>query len=426
MLLSIIITFFILFYSYKKPIYAIVIILNINSIRALPELDLNNLAFHSINEGNLFLSVLLPLLAYLIILLKIDYKRRKVLYFFDYTDAFFMASIIIMAVYCFFTPDFLEGIEYTAKYLVIGLPFYYISKIVLVNSNDIEIEYTNFFKATVIASLLIGTFGLFLTYSVDFLDPATGFTIQRVTIPGVHPIPYSQAIGFGALISFSAMYSNGITLSYKKRKQILFSLFLFLYLVVLMLVANTRGVIISLLMALTLFMILYPRKISKKNARILMITLLVGIIIAINFIDLDSIFDRLIQSFNNDASISQRMVLLNESFYIIFTKPFGVGTSGFIYGYPHNIFLDYIVSFGILGWFLSFSLFTIIVYFFVLTYNRRKKYPLLILLYCFIIYFFTETLISFTLWMHKGLYLSIGLFVSYIHIINKRKIAKLL
>ena len=426
MLFYVIIALVILFFSYKKPIYAIVLILNINTIRALPELDLNNLNFRNINEGNLFLSVIIPLLAYIIIVFKIDYTKKKVLYFFDYTDMFFISSVIIMSVYCFIAPNFLEAIEYTVKYLLIGLPYYYIIKIVLINSNDIKKTYFDFFKATIVASIVIGTLGLYLAYSVDFFEPSLGLNnkipIARITIPGTHPVPYSQTIGFGALILFSVIYTNGITLSFYKRKQIIFSLFLLLYLVFLLLLANTRGVIISLFTAIFFFIILFPKKISKKNARILMIVLLIGSILAINFIDLSSLFNRLLNSFNNDASFSERMILMKEAVHIIFTKPFGVGTYGFKYGYPHNIFLDYIVSFGVFGWVLSFSLFIMIVYFFVLTFNQRKKHPLLILLYCFIIYFFTETLFSFTLWMHKGLYLSIGLFVSFIYIMKKRKI----
>ena len=35
------------------------------------------------------------------------------------------------------------------------------------------------------------------------------------------------------------------------------------------------------------------------------------------------------------------------------------------------------------------------------------------LLFIFIVYFFVETMVSFTLWMHKGLYVTLGLFSGY-------------
>lgn len=415
----------ILFFSYKKPIYALVLILNINSLRAIPELDLDNLSFRSTSDPNLFISVLLPLVAYIIILFKIDFVKKKVLYLVDVTDLFFLSSIIVMAVYSFIAPNILDGIEYTLKYLFIGLPFYYMAKIVLLNSDNAEIEYINFFRATILMALFIGSLGFYLAYSVDFLEPSLGLEnkvpIARMSITGVHPIPYSQAIGLGALVAFSAFSSKGITLRLTHRKHIMYVLFVFLYLFVLVLLANTRGVLISLLLAISLFLSMSPIKMSIKIKRALWVCLIVGIIVGSYFLDLSSLFKRILQLFNNDASVSERMVLLKEAFRIVFTNPIGVGTSGFIYSYPHNLFLDYIVSFGIFGWILSGALAIIMIYFYKITFRWKVKYPVLVLLYCILIYFFIESMISFTLWMHKGFYLSIALFVVYLRLIKRNE-----
>lgn len=415
----------ILFFSYKKPIYALVLILNINSLRAIPELDLDNLRFRGLNDPNLFISVLLPFAAYIIILFKIDFVKKKILYLFDITDLFFLSSIIVMTIYSFIAPNILEGIEFTLKYLFIGLPFYYITKIILYNSENAEIEYIKFFKATILVALFIGSLGLYLAYSVNFLEPSLGLEnkvpIARMSISGVHPIPYSQAIGFGALIAFSVFYTKGITMGLTQRKHVIFVIFVFLYLFVLVLLANTRGVLISLLLAIFLFIRMSPIRMSKKVKRVLWASLILGILVGSYFLDFSSVFRRILQLFNNDASVSERMIILKEAFSVVFTNPIGVGTSGFIYSYPHNIFLDYIVSFGVFGWMLSLALVVIIIYFYMITFRWKSKYPVLVLLYCILIYFFTETLISFTLWMHKGLYLSIAMFVVYLRLVKKNE-----
>ena len=42
--------------------------------------------------------------------------------------------------------------------------------------------------------------------------------------------------------------------------------------------------------------------------------------------------------------------------------------------------------------------------------KRNLTYVILFVLFS---YFFIETMFSFTLWMHKGMYLSLGLFAGY-------------
>lgn len=426
MFVIIIISILLLIIAYKKPIYAIVIILNINTLRALPKLNFNHLAFRNMNEGDLYFSVILPFLAYILIFIKLDFKRKRAFYFFDAMDVFFLISTVIIASYSFISPDLIKGIDFTLRYLVIGIPLFYMSKIVVVNSNNPQEELKNFLKGLVIASLITGTLGFLLAYSVNFYDPTLGtgteYRIERITIPGVHPIPYCQAIGLGALICFSLSYTNGAVLKLKKKRLALISLILFLYLVFMVLITNTRGVLLALITSIFFFLVLYPRRISKKNARIFLFALILGVIFLVNYIDVEALFYRLLQSFNNDASFSERSMLLKESFNILTTNPIGVGTSGFPSGgYPHNIFLDYIVSFGVFGWALSFILITILIHYFVITYNSRKENPFLVLLFCIIIYFFMETLVSFTLWMHKGFYLSLGIYSAYVYFLKTKR-----
>ncbi|MEP1488974.1 MAG: O-antigen ligase family protein [Algibacter sp.] len=401
-----------------------------NTIRAIPELNLDQLNFRFANEGNFYLSVLVPLMSYIIIILSIEFKKKRVSYFIDVADGFFLSSIILMFVYSLITPVFLEGIEYAFKYLFIAVPFYFMSKIIIINNqSNFEQQFLKYFNVTVLVSFLTGSLGFLLAYSVDFFEPSLGsgieYKIRRITIPGVYPIPFAQVIGFGALIIFCSMFSRGAFLKYKKKYNFVFIL-LFLYLIFLVMISNTRGILVAIFIAMSFFLYMYPRKvISQRNLRIVLVVIAISVIFSLYFFDFSKSIDRLLNTFNNDRSVSSRTDILLEAFRIGFTNPIGVGTSGFIYKYPHNIFLDYIVSFGLVGWFMSVYFALMIWYFFTQTFKRRYDSPILILLFCIIIYFFTEALISFTLWMHKGLYISIGLFTSYLYLYKKEELKKL-
>ena len=57
----------------------------------------------------------------------------------------------------------------------------------------------------------------------------------------------------------------------------------------------------------------------------------------------------------------------------------------------------------------------------IVPYSHRKENPFLVLLFCIIIYFFMETLVSFTLWMHKGFYLSLGIYSAYVYFLKTKR-----
>ena len=55
--------------------------------------------------------------------------------------------------------------------------------------------------------------------------------------------------------------------------------------------------------------------------------------------------------------------------------------------------------------------------------NKSKNHNFIYsLLFILIIFFFIETMVSFTLWMHKGMYMTLGLFSGYYF--NKIKLKK--
>ncbi|MCB4807308.1 O-antigen ligase family protein [Tamlana sp. 62-3] len=393
-----------------------------NSIRTLVEMDYNNFSFRVLLESNLYLSVILPLTSFLIIVL----KRTKPKYVFDYTDFFFILSAIVIFLYTLVSPNIVNGLSYAFKYICIGAPFYFISKFIIINYQiDFNELYLKYFKLCVLASLLTAIVGLLFAYSVDFFEPSLGngkeYRIERISIPGVHPIPYAQVIGLGVLILISSLFSKGEILRTNSKYNILI-IIAALFLMFSVLLSNTRGIILSIGLSSFLFIYLFPRRvISVKNLKILLVIFVIVIITSVYFVDYDIYLERIFNTFNNDASISSRTEILLEAFKISFTKLLGVGTSGFIFTYPHNFFLDYTVFFGAVGWFLSAYFVLLLWVFFKETFKRKNNNSTLILLFCMIIYFFSEALISFTLWMHKGLYASIGLFVAYLYLCKKRE-----
>jgi O-antigen ligase len=115
-----------------------------------------------------------------------------------------------------------------------------------------------------------------------------------------------------------------------------------------------------------------------------------------------------------------------DSFSIIYNHLLlGVGTDGFQYhsfgSYPHNIFLELLTNYGIAGLILTLYLMVILLFISLKTWSKGNRNLLLKIIASIFIFFFTETMFSFTLWMHKGLYLSMALYSVYYHYDKKER-----
>jgi hypothetical protein len=70
-------------------------------------------------------------------------------------------------------------------------------------------------------------------------------------------------------------------------------------------------------------------------------------------------------------------------------------------------------QYGVLGILMnSYFIFSLFIIFWISNKAKSRNF-IYSLLFIFIIYFFVETMVSFTLWMHKGLYVTLGLFSGY-------------
>jgi len=409
MFITLIIAVVILYLAWEKPIIAIAILLQTNLIRSLVEIDLSNLCFNCTNKPSLALGVIIPLLAFLLIIVKISYNSAKFKYKLDPFDGFFILTISILIFSSFYAPSFIEAIDYTSRFVLIGSSFYFITKLILLNKPHINALIRQFFKVSIILAFVLGNLSLILiAYSSQ--------SVTRITLPGVHPIPFSQLIGLALFISFVIFYSSGKIFNIKNKNYLKINNFLFVFFTILLFATNTRGVLFSAILSLIIFLGLNIKKVKKTNLYIYGTILAIIIFVIVINIDVEILFNRLLKS-SSDKSISDRFIAYNDSIRILFEHPFGTGTGGFKYfsflEYPHNLVLENLAQFGVLGIILNIYFLLMILYMFLITARYRKKDMLIVFLFSIFCFFMIETMFSFTLWMHKGMYLSLGLFAGY-------------
>jgi O-antigen ligase len=405
----------VLFLAWKKPIIAIAVLLQTNLVRSIVEINLSDLCFYCTNESNVILGVVLPLAAFFTILIRISYKSAKFKYKLDPFDGFFLLTYAILIIGIFHAPNIMDAADYTFRFILIGSSYYFITKIILLNKPQKLLIIKKFFITSIILGFVLGNLALFLiAYS--------GQSVIRITLPGVHPIPFSQLIGLAFLISFVIFYSNGKIFNIQNKNYLKINILLFIYFTILLFATNTRGVLFSAIIAVLFFLILNIKKVKKTNLYIYGTILLVVITVIVVNIDVEVLFNRLLKS-ASDKSISDRIIAYNDSIRLFINYLFGVGTNGFKYhsilGYPHNFFLENLAQYGLLGVILNIYFLLLTLHMFLITISYRKKDMLIVFLFSLFCFFMIETMFSFTLWMHKGMYLSLGLFAGYYYYLKK-------
>ena len=246
--------------------------------------------------------------------------------------------------------------------------------------------------------------------------------IMRLTIQGVHPIPFAQSIGLGLISSLFLILRN-------IKKQIKSNLLFFktALLTIILLYTNTRGVIISFVISMFFVLVFSMKKptINKKIISVFLITTALLSSVVLFLLDFESLFGRFYSDESALISVFLRFVSIEDSMDIFINNLFtGIGPVGFSYisdlPYPHNFVLDYLVFFGIFGLIaaLSFIIFSIDIL--RVTNAYKENNYLFAILFSIFIFYAAETQVSFTLWMHKGMYLALGLFMAN-YSIHKRR-----
>ena len=415
MILSLFTGLLILYICWWRPIVGLAVLMQINLIRAIVSLDFNDFCFRCVNESDIVLGAIIPLLGFLLILIKLYSKNKNVKFRLSFIDVFFILTIFTLFYSSIFSSDLTASIAYTGRFILLASSYYFISKIIILNAEEPDKLIVDFLKVTLILGVCLGVISLIL---LSFSNSS----VDRLTIPGVHPIPFSQLIGFAILVIISSLIIDKKLLPINIGGLVSRGVLL-VFLLMVLFASNTKGILLSAILSIVIMLYLKGFKISKKLLTLLFLVIMPLIFYVVSTIGYDSLFERLFRSLGDD-SVNHRLLSYGESFEIFMRFPLtGSGPGAYnLYGYlpyPHNFFLENIAQYGILGVIVNLYFLFMLYIIFEISNRTKHKNFILSLLFIFIVYFFTETMVSFTLWMHKGLYLSLGLFSGYYF--NKNK-----
>lgn len=416
MILSLFTGLLILYICWRKPIAGLAVLVQINLVRAVVSLDFNNLCFKCINESDLLLGAIIPLLGFALILVKLYSKNKNLKFKLSFIDVFFVLIIVTLFYTSIFSANIAASVAYTGRFILLASSYYFISKIIILNAEQPNKLIIDFLKVTLILGVCLGIISLILLYF------SSGY-VDRLTIPGVHPIPFSQLIGFSVLIIISSLIIDKKILPINIGSLVSRGLLL-VFLLMVLFASNTKGILLSIIISFVIMLYLKGFKISKKLLVLVSLVILPLTFYVVSKIGYESLFERLFRSLG-DNSINHRLLSYGESFEIFMRFPLtGSGPGAYdIFGYlpyPHNFFLENIAQYGILGIIINIYFLFMLYIIFEISNRTKHKNFIFSLLFILIVYFFTETMVSFTLWMHKGLYLSLGLFSGYYFNKNKK------
>ncbi|MGB1392129.1 MAG: O-antigen ligase family protein [Flavobacteriaceae bacterium] len=416
MILSLFTGLLILYICWRKPIAGLAVLVQINLVRAVVSLDFNNLCFKCINESDLLLGAIIPLLGFALILVKLYSKNKNLKFKLSFIDVFFVLVIVTLFYTSIFSANMAASVAYTGRFILLASSYYFISKIIILNAEQPNKLIIDFLKVTLILGVCLGIISLILLYF------SSGY-VDRLTIPGVHPIPFSQLIGFAVLVIISSLIIDKKLLPINIGSLVSRGLLL-VFLLMVLFASNTKGILLSIIISFIIMLYLKGFKISKKLLVLMSLVILPLTFYVVSKIGYESLFERLFRSLG-DNSINHRLLSYGESFEIFMRFPLtGSGPGAYdIFGYlpyPHNFFLENIAQYGILGIIINIYFLFMLYIIFEISNRTKHKNFIFSLLFILIVYFFTETMVSFTLWMHKGLYLSLGLFSGYYFNKNKK------
>lgn len=415
--MSVIISIIFLLSCFKRPMFGLALMLQTNIIRSLINIDYVDPCFACINESDILLGAITPILCFVVILLRFDFKS-PIKYVIDIYDVFFIAAILILFFTSFYATDIVESLNYSFRFLLLGVGYFFITKIILLNTNKYEDAFKAFLIYSLWLAIIFGTFG-----GILYLLKGFGQGAYRLTIPGVHPIPFSQLIGLGIITSFIIFITNGSYFNIKSKFKLNINKALLPYLVLLLLATQTRGVMLSLAVSILFYLVLAKIKIRKSILYTSAFVMILAVFLAIQYIDFEVLFERMLAK-QTASSVDNRLIAYSDSLSIFLEHPFGIGPDAFKYysilPYPHNLFLELLAQYGIFGLLISLYLILLILFMSFIVKKTGNRSLTHIILMAIFFYYFIEAMFSFTLWMHKGLFLYMGLFAGY-HYRFKRK-----
>ena len=393
----------VIFTAFKRPGITLALILNINNVKAL----FTN-AYHPIQydllENSVAFGVVTPALFFLILILRLN-KKESLKYRLDIFDLVFVFLSLNICGILLFSSNFQENFLEAAKIIFLGFPYYFVVKLFLINSEDItKTLIRDFFITVIILSLIMAVMACYFYITTDFIA-LQGYQKVQLTYPGVYVIPFSQMIGLGILGSLFLLYYEP---NLKKKWLIIINV---VFLLIILLLTKNRGNQLSFIVSVLLFAhIIFKEKISRKTFGGIFIIALIFIITLIQNQEISNkLFSRIVGALE-DKSVLDRFESYQISFQVIKENILGIGFNSFndyyCLDYVHNLLLEVAVFFGLPGILIAVILLAIFIGLLILKKNKESTYlNIAIILF---VYFFIEAQFSYTLWMQKGLFLSMA------------------
>ena len=411
--------FLMLFITLKKTAISLAILLNINIFRAIPYVDYHQPFYGYYNENDILLGAILPTLCFIIMLLKIFWQKNKIKYHLDVLDVFMALLAFMMILSIVFSPNKSNSIYYTGIFLILACPFYFTTKIFFMNSNNKKKDFLLFASSIVFFAMIFSFISL-------YLHSIAKYPYERMTFPGVFPIPFCLFLCLALMILIVYQIKPSFKVKFTKKTKLLFSVPILCLIAFSAIKTNTRGPVFAMILSFIVTLFMFFR--IKLNIKIIMgfiFSFFMGFVIFITAFDVNKIASRFINlAPKNAESFTPRILAYIDSINILFTRPWGisVGTFEEFYSnksiaksgaYAHNIFMELISSFGIIGLLFSFLIIYLCLYEYNFIIKNQKKIfsdNLFFISILLSVFFFFETQFSFTLNTHKGWYLTMALY----------------
>lgn len=393
--------------SIRWPLTAVFIAINSYVMRsALPP----NLGPISPELADDILSVGVPVIVIGTILLRSLQLARTRTFKLSQMDVLAISGTVLLAAGSLYSPNMKEGAEIAARYTVLCAGYYFAVRLLSLRLGRMALL-LRFAEVSFIGAILLAAW----TWVTPILT-----TGQRLTVGSAHPIPFSLLLAVGIV--------SGIFLL--ERQRWITKLWTVLGLVIVssqFLGTITRGTFIALGLAIgaTLIVRAFPIFARVRPRTLLvavgMATLLLGTMVALRptqAVALLTSISRLTSS-NMGTSATSRVEAYRTALEVGLDEPLlGVGTGGFkTVGellYPHNFFLELFSENGLLGLTWGLLLAVSALYLASLAVTRgtsaRSNAFGYFALTLFLLHFL-EAQVSFTLWMQKGLFISLALLV---------------
>lgn len=361
------------------------------------------------------LAVGLPAVVFLAIAIKsIKTLPRYRIYAIDVL-LFALGFVLIFGV--LHTPAPESGAEIALRYFALGASFYFFGRLMLTGDAKRVGENLNAFLAT--------TWAIAISLGALALLTGPGLSLSRFTLGSAHPVPFSLLIGTALIINLywiANMKSSIVSIA-----ALLAACASTAFLTFIFVASNTRGTLVAF--AVTLLLVTPPlifRRFSFKVVTRFAAILLLGggSSAAALWTWQPALVERLLENLslitsdNKGESISDRVAAQDAALQMFSENVvWGVGTGGygFYYSfvdYPHNMVLEIAAEQGILGIFVLSLLLCAIPAYALFVIRAWPRDPVLLLLLALVVFNLVEAQFSFTLWMHKNLFLMLGFLVA--------------